>query len=410
MPAAKRKSTTGPVTPGPTVTLFADRLRRLPAYRAQITYATQQPARTAHYRVPDPPLPSALQARLVATARWPLYTHQAQALAATRRGEHVGVVTGTASGKSLCYTLPILEALLRDPKARALLLFPTKALLHDQRASLQALIGDLPITISVYDGDSGTEESRTARRAQIVISNPDKIHQGLVPAAHTRWAEFVRNLRFIVVDEAHTYSGVFGGHVALVLRRLLRMCAQVGIQPQIICCSATIGNPATHLRALTGAKEVTIVEETGAPSGPREILLWQVSSRRAGERDALAIFLELLDAGKQTLLFTLSRQATDRLVQEALALRPDRRGQIAAYRAGHRAEDRRQIEGWMREGQLRGLISTNANELGVNIGDLDAVVLCGYPGTVASFWQQVGRAGAEATARRRHSGRRCNPA
>lgn len=322
-----------------------------------------------------------------------MYTHQALALAAARRGEHVGIVTGTASGKSLCYIVPILETLLREPQSRALLLFPTKALLHDQRANLLALAGELPITVGVYDGDSSEEASRAARNCQVVISNPDKIHMGLVPYAHRGWAAFVRNLRFIVVDEAHTYSGVFGAHVALVLRRLLRMCAQVGNHPQIICCSATIGNPATHLRALTGAEAVTIIDENGAPGGPREILFWQVATRHAAEQEALALFLALLDAGKQTLLFTLNRQSTDRLTQEALRLRPDRQGLIAAYRAGHRAEERRQIEAAMREGRLRGLISTNANELGVNIGDLDAVVLCGYPGTVASFWQQAGRAG-----------------
>jgi DEAD/DEAH box helicase domain-containing protein len=379
--------------PDATSTPFAALLRALPGYRGQIVHATRQPARLARHEVPNPPLPTALQAPLSAAGRWPLYHHQTAAQDAARRGEHVGVVTGTASGKSLCYTLPILETLLREQQGRALLLFPTKSLLHDQRASMQALISDLPITTCVYDGDSSKEESLAARQAQIVISNPDKVHMGLIPYAGRGWAQFVRNLRFIVVDEAHTYSGVFGGHVALVLRRLLRMCAQAGSTPQIICCSATIGNPAAHLQALTGAEAVTIIDENGAPGGPREILFWQASSRRGAEQDALAIFLALLDADKQTLLFTANRQSTDRLTQEALERRPDRRGQIAAYRAGHRAADRRQIETAMREGRLRGLISTNANELGVNIGDLDAVVLCGYPGTVASFWQQAGRAG-----------------
>jgi DEAD/DEAH box helicase domain-containing protein len=365
----------------------------MPGYGGQIVHMVPQAGREASYVQPERPLPGRLQARLRTAGLDRLYSHQAGALDAARRGEHVCVVTGTASGKSLCYLLPILEAVETHPGSTALLLFPTKALLHDQRAALEKLTGRLPVRVSVYDGDSSAEDSRGARAGDIVISNPDKIHRGMIPYATQGWSRFIRNLRFVVVDEAHTYSGIFGGHMGLVLRRLLRMCALMGSRPQVICCSATIGNPATHIQALTGIPAVTVIDENGAPSGPREFVFWQTPNAGAVAQEALAIFLTLLQHEKQTLLFTASRQAADRLLQEACSRQPQWQDRIAAYRAGHLPADRRRIEAGMRQGHLRGLISTNANELGVDIGALDAVVMCGYPGTVASFRQQAGRAG-----------------
>ena len=253
-------------------------LRRTPGYRDQIVHIEAIPPRPARYADPAAPLPDALRAALVARGIARLYAHQAAALDAARSGAHLGVVTGTASGKTLCYQLATLEALLADPSGRALFLFPTKALAHDQLRSLEGLLAaltaeDRPTTAATLDGDTPMSVRDGVRAsAQIILSNPDMLHRSLLPD-HRRWAGWLARLRYVVLDEAHTYRGVFGTHVALIVRRMRRLCAYYGSAPQFICCSATSANPDAHLAALVGAP-VTVIADDGAPQGRRTFVFW----------------------------------------------------------------------------------------------------------------------------------------
>ncbi len=333
-----------------------------------------------------------------------LYTHQAEAIEAVRAGRDVVVVTPTASGKTLCYTLPVLQALAEDPSARALFLFPTKALGQDQVAEFAELAraAELGISAATYDGDTPAPIRSAIRTAgQVVVTNPDMLHSAILPH-HTKWFQLFEQLRIIVIDELHTYRGVFGSHVANVLRRLLRLCAHYGSHPIVVCCSATIGNPAELAATLTG-RDARLVDRNGAPSGERHVLLVEppLLDRATGARgSALTIAdrwaLPFLRAGRQTIVFGRSRVAVEILLtglREALREGAGPRSRIRGYRGGYLPTERRSIERGLRDGEVLGVVSTNALELGVDIGRLDVAILAGYPGSVAATWQQFGRAG-----------------
>jgi DEAD/DEAH box helicase domain-containing protein len=331
-----------------------------------------------------------------------LWQHQRACWDVARRREHLIVTTGTASGKSLCFNLPILDELHRDPSARALYLYPTKALTQDQIRRLRPLAGGR-IELGTYDGDTPAEARRLARgRARLLLSNPDMLSTAILPH-HERWGDFLFNLRYVVIDEAHTYRGVFGSHVANVLRRLRRAADIYGSDPQFILASATIRNAAEHAAALTGLP-VTLVDDDAAPVGRRKIVLWNppladetLNLRKSGAGEAADILAELLRKGVRTICFTKSRRGAellyqyvvDRLEESAPALVK----RIAPYRAGYTPEQRRALEARLFSGELLAVVSTNALELGIDIGALDAAMTVGYPGTVASLRQQWGRAG-----------------
>ncbi len=340
-----------------------------------------------------------------------LYTHQADALAAVLRRENVVVVTPTASGKTMCYNLPVVQTILDDPDARALYLFPTKALAQDQMQELHALVSDLGVNIGTftYDGDTPGDARRKVREAgHVVVTNPDMLHTGILPH-HTKWVKLFENLRYVVIDELHQYRGVFGSHVANVIRRLHRVCRFYGSDPIFICCSATIANPAELAQNIV-RKPVTLVDNNGAPRGRKVVAIYNppIVNRQLGIREssvsaARAIGSRLLQAGVQTIVFAPSRVRVElllRYLREALksppghATGPDAgAATVEGYRSGYLPNERRAVERGLREGRIRGVVATNALELGVDIGGLDAAVLTGYPGTLASAWQQMGRAG-----------------
>ncbi len=384
---------------------FLQSIQRDPDYRGQIVHVEHLPARRPRYGRLRYPLHPALAEVLAGQGITRLYTHQAEAVNAVRAGEHIVVTTPTASGKTLCYTIPVLNALLEEGTACALYLFPTKALTQDQLRVLHNLTAGLPerIEAGVYDGDTPREmRGHIRRRVRILLTNPDMLHLGILPNHHL-WRAFLANLRFIVLDEAHIYRGVFGSHVAGVLRRLRRLAAFYGSDPLWIAASATMANPAEHLRVLTGLP-MRVVGREGAPAGSREFILWNppLLSEATGERrsatvEAAFLFTELVRAGIRTIAFARARVVAElilRMAREWLE-KGDREkaGRIRAYRAGYLPQERREIEQGLFHGRLLGVTATNALELGIDVGDLDATVLCGYPGTIASTWQQAGRSG-----------------
>lgn len=344
------------------------------------------------------------------------WSHQAAAAELAWAGRHVVVSTGTASGKSLAYQLPVLNALATDPRARVLYLSPTKALGHDQLRAAHALTAAIPrlrdpgfaVAPTAYDGDSAPEVRRFAReRSRWLFSNPDMIHLSIL-RNHARWAVLLRGLRFIVVDECHYYRGVFGSNVAMVLRRLLRLCERYSSTPTVVFASATTDSPGVTAAELIG-RPVEEVTEDGSPQGARTVALWEPALladltgengapvRRSAGAEAARVMADLVAEGAQTLTFVRSRRAAELTALGAQArladIAPDLVQRVASYRAGYLAEDRTALERALAEGRLRGLATTNALELGVDISGLDAVVLAGFPGTVASFWQQAGRSG-----------------
>ena len=386
-----------------------DHLRFNRDFIANVVAWERIPARAAH----TAPLPEWLDPRIAAALRGrgvaALYSHQAAAVDAARRGENVIVSTATASGKSLAYTLPVLQRLLERPDARALYLFPTKALAHDQEAEAASLIAAarLPLAVHTYDGDTPRGKRSAVRAAGgVLITNPDMLHAGILPY-HPSWRALFGRLEFVVVDEIHVYRGVFGSHVANVLRRLQRLCRFYGSDPRFICASATIANPQEHAERLI-EQPFTLVDESqnGAPRGAKEFILYNppIVNEELGLRASTVLTAKdaavtFLGQGIQTIVFARARQTVELLlgyVRDDLAHQGRDDVFVAGYRGGYLPLERREIEAGLRHGTVRGVVATNALELGIDIGQLDAAVLTGYPGTVASTWQQVGRAGRRA--------------
>ena len=362
------------------------------------------PAREARFA----PFPEGVDERIPAALKkhgvHQLYTHQAQAFASASRGEDFVVVTPTASGKTLCYNLPVLNEILHNPDARALYLFPTKALSADQVSELYELITlmDVDIKTFTYDGDTPGAARRAVRQAgHVVVTNPDMLHSGILPH-HTKWVKLFENLKYIVIDEIHSYRGIFGSNLSNVLRRLLRLCAFYGSHPQFILCSATIQNPKELAETLIG-RPVMLVDDNGAPSGEKHVIFYnppvvnaQLGIRKGVMPETRAISSMLVKNGVQTIVFGKSRLQVEVLTRQLKELVSDPlgySGKVRGYRGGYLPSERREIEQGLRSGKIQAVVSTNALELGIDIGALEACVLCGYPGTIASTWQQSGRAG-----------------
>ncbi len=366
-----------------------------------VRHLEEVPARHAHWPENlDARLVGALQRRGIALP----YTHQARAIEHAIAGQNVVVVTPTASGKTLCYNVPVLDTILKDPSARALYLFPTKALAADQLDELHGLVGDVGAEIGTYtyDGDTPADARRAIRQAgHIVLTNPDMLHSAILPH-HTKWTKLFESLEYVVVDELHMCRGVFGSHVANVLRRLRRICQFYGSNPTFILCSATIANPDELAAALVG-DEVALVDDNGAPRGERVVVLHNppVVNRELGIRQSSLkatrdIAARLIRAGVQTIVFAPSRMRVELLLtylREVLRNKPGDAERIAGYRGGYLPNERRTIERGLRDGSVRGVVATNALELGIDIGGMGASVVMGYPGSLASLWQQFGRAG-----------------
>ncbi len=395
------------------VNLFIEAVKKEKGYLGQIEHLEVVPPREPVFT----PLPEDMHPRLVealaAGGISALYPHQATALEAVAQGRHVIVASGTASGKSLCYHLPVMDAVLKQPAARALYLFPTKALAQDQLRSLYQFGLD-GLVANTYDGDTPPDTRGWIRRnSHVVLSNPDMLHLGILPN-HRLWADFLGRLRYVVVDEAHVTRGVFGSHAALVLRRLRRLCAWYGSDPVFILTTATIGNPAEHAAALTGLA-VEAVTEDASPRGEKVFLLWnpplgdedgeevvpeevEGGVRRSSNAEAGRLLLRLVSGGVRTIAFSRSRKAAEHIyanLRRGLisAGHRDLAERVASYRGGYLPEERRRIERELFAGRLLAVSCTNALELGIDIGELEACVINGYPGTLSSTWQQAGRAG-----------------
>src|SRR3990170_8328074 len=353
------------------------------------------------------PFPPSLDPRLVEALRsrgvTQLYSHQARAFEIAAKGEHLVVVTPTASGKTLCYNLPVLQSLVQQPEARVLYVFPTKALAQDQLAELGELASTLPdMRMFTYDGDTPQDARRAVRgRANLVLTNPDMLHSGILPH-HTKWLNLFQNLRYVVIDELHAYRGVFGSHLANVLRRLQRICRHYGSAPQFIMASATIANPRELAERLTGGP-VSEVSESGAPTGDKTFICYNppVVNPELGIRapylgEAAKLAARVLKKKIATIVFCQSRLSTEVVLATVKKLVEDRTGDsgiVRGYRGGYLPLRRREVEQGLRSGQVLGVVATSALELGIDIGHLDVAVLAGYPGTIASLWQQAGRAG-----------------
>jgi DEAD/DEAH box helicase domain-containing protein len=387
---------------------FLARLTSHPEYAGQLAYVEELPERAGCFAEPALPLPKSLAGLLAACGIKQLYEHQAWALDAARARRDIVVVSGTASGKTLCYNLPILETCLSDPQARALYLFPTKALAQDQlKGQLELIAGDATVARQirpgVYDGDTPTAQRRRIKaEANLILSNPDMLHASILPY-HPKWSRFFSELRYVVLDEVHTYRGILGAHVACVLRRLQRVCHHYGSQPVFLAASATIANPGELTSRLVG-REVEVIDRDGSPRGRKFFALWNPLdnqrdslARSSATDDAVWLMTRALQEGAQTLTFTRTRQATElinRYVRQEFArCGSPLANQIRAYRGGYLPNERREIEQDLFAGRLRGVAATNALELGIDIGSLDVTLLVHYPGTIASTWQQAGRSG-----------------
>ncbi len=430
---------------------FVEGLRADRRYRDQIAAVHVIEARDAEHREPLTPLPDSARRVLSSLGVERLYSHQAEAFDAAQSGKDLVVCTGTASGKSLCYNLPVLARVGSDAESRALYLFPAKALAYDQLGGLERAIQAAELTAlarpACYDGDTPVHRRAGIRRtANILLSNPDMLHVGILPS-HAKWAAFLCRLRFVVLDEIHTYRGIFGSHVAGVIRRLLRICRHYGAAPQFICCSATLGNPRELAERLTG-RDVTLIENDGAPRGRKLVVLWNPPwmdrqtraedldapreytfreigamlagqsvrpvkpsnpvyeltqrvgfqiARRSSNLEAQHLMQALLEAGAATITFCKARVVAELIYTYITAAlrrrRPDLLPRIRPYRGGYLPNERREIERQLFSGELLGVCSTNALELGIDVGTLDAAIIVGFPGTLCSLWQQIGRAG-----------------
>ncbi len=387
-------------------TAFLNYLQSRENYNDQIVHTEHIKPRGAKYSWTDEPLSPALRDRLKKQAIAALYTHQAEAINNSRQGKNVMVATSSASGKSLCYNIAVAEALLAEAGSRAIYLFPTKALAQDQLRVLKELFTPEIFNIhdfSTFDGDTPqAERAGIRRRARIILTNPDMLHVGILPN-HRTWARVLRNLKYVVIDEAHIYRGVFGSHVASIIRRLRRLCRLYGSNPVFICCSATIANPGEHAETLTGLP-FTVIDNDGSPHGGKDFVFWEPpiidktkSTRRSANSEVTNLFYELISSEIRTLTFARTRRVTELIyiyTRDRLAeSNPRLAERIRAYRAGYLPQDRRQIEKELFSGRLLGVVATVALELGIDIGGLDATLLNGYPGSIASTWQQAGRSG-----------------
>src|SRR5271167_3717007 len=369
-----------------------------------LTSVRHIPAREAEFR----PVPAWVRSELSGAYRTKgikgLYSHQAATAELVQSGRNVVVVTPTASGKTLCYNLPVLNAVLENQDTRALYLFPTKALAQDQLAELHDLSQRLDNRFGVftYDGDTPADARKAIReRGHIVLTNPDMLHTGILPH-HTRWQRLFENLQYVVLDELHTYRGVFGSHLANVLRRLRRIARFYGSNPQFICSSATIANPG-ELASRLAETDFETIEENGAPAGEKFFVFYNppvvnrfLGIRRSYINESSRVAQEFLKRNLQTIVFANSRLYTEVLLtylQQANPTPPGQPPAIRGYRGGYLPGERREIEHGLREGRIRGVVSTNALELGIDVGSLDATVMAGYAGTIASTWQRAGRAG-----------------
>jgi DEAD/DEAH box helicase domain-containing protein len=367
------------------------------------------PAKPGSYRNFPESVDPRLRAVLAKRGIEKLYSHQAEAFDLVAESRNTVVVTPTASGKTLCYNLPVLDLLLRDPGARAMYLFPTKALAEDQLHEFHSIVDEMgsEIRAFTYDGDTPQDARKAVReRANVVFTNPDMLHSGILPH-HTKWAKLFENLKFIVVDELHYYRGVYGSHMANVLRRLARICEFYGSEPLFVCCSATIANPRELAQTLTG-RPFDLIAENGAPSGEKFFVFYnppvvnrQLGIRRSYIGETRRIAMDFIDREQQTLVFCNNRLATEILLTYLKDACDNGRipsETVRGYRGGYLPRERREIEQRLRSGDIRAIVSTNALELGIDIGSLDAVILAGYPGTIASTWQRAGRAGRRQTA------------
>ncbi len=376
-------------------------------YGERITGYFRQPAQAARWAELPAELPRALRRALAARGIERLYSHQREAWDRLRAGQHVVIVTPTASGKTLCYNLPVLAALAERGTARgakALYLFPTKALAQDQVAELLELnaAGPLGLRAFTFDGDTPADARQAIRvKGDVVVSNPDMLHQAILPH-HTKWAQFFESLAWVVIDEVHGYRGVFGSHVANVLRRLQRVCAFYGVQPTYVLCSATIGNPREHAEALLG-RPVHAITESGAPRGERHVLLWNppvvnpdLGIRASARSQSMRLARQTIRAGLKTIVFAQSRlmvEVLTKYLKDVFDHDPRKPERIRAYRGGYLPDERRQTERALRGGGIDGVVSTSALELGVDIGALDVAILNGFPGSISATWQRLGRAG-----------------
>jgi DEAD/DEAH box helicase domain-containing protein len=369
-----------------------------------LTAIRHYPARAAQWAEFPRWIHPDLQAAYAAKGIRRPYVHQAAAAEAVHAGKNVVVVTPTASGKTLCYNLPVLDAILHDTNTRALYLFPTKALAQDQLAELHDLNHNLENRVGVftYDGDTPSDARKAIReKSHIVLTNPDMLHTGILPH-HTRWTRLFESLRYIVVDELHTYRGVFGSHLCNVLRRLRRVARFYGCAPKVICCSATIANPG-ELASRLIEDEVEVQSENGAPAAEKTFIFYNppvvnraLGIRRSYINEATRVSQEFLEHDLQTMVFANSRLHTEIILTYLLQANPQFPGKpetIRGYRGGYLPKERREIERGLREGRIRGVVTTSAMELGIDVGSLDAVVMAGYPGTIAATWQRAGRAG-----------------
>jgi DEAD/DEAH box helicase domain-containing protein len=386
---------------------FIQSIKRMSSYKKQIVHIEEIAPQEAIFGELDKPLPENIQKCLL-NRKIKLYSHQTDAINKVRQGKNVVIVTPTASGKTFAFNIPVLEALSLDRKATALYLYPTKALTNDQLKVLRELEKETGIQASpnVYDGDTPQHQRATIREnSKIILSNPYGLHQYL--PWHYKWQLFLRNLKFIIIDEAHVYRGVFGSNVAMLLRRLLRICNYYNSDPRIIISSATIANPEEHAKKLTG-KNFEIITKDGAPRGKKLFAFWNPpfidetqTIRRSTHQETKDLLTLNVTNHLQTLCFTASRRMAElitRWTREDLYKRsPKMANSVTAYRAGYLPQERRDIENRLKNKNLMGVVSTNALELGIDIGSLDSVIISGYPGTVISTWQQAGRAGRNST-------------
>ncbi|MFX4263352.1 DEAD/DEAH box helicase [Pelotomaculum propionicicum] len=369
-----------------------EKIKSHPSYRGQIVHTENLPCQDPVFGEPcrdiHPLIEKALHQRGISQ----LYSHQVEAIKEVRRGNSIVVVTPTASGKSMCYNIPVLDSLLKHEKQTALYLFPTKSLSQDQLNTLREF--HLPIKDGVYDGDTPDARKADLRdNARIIITNPDMLHQGILPN-HLKWNSFISNLKFVVIDELHNYRGVFGTHVSHVIRRLRRLCRHYGSDPAFILCSATIANPGEHASRLTG-KKVTLIDNNGAPRGKVKFVLWRPPFHTPYIQEVAWLLSLCLTNRYRSITFSRARQVTERILRfTRQSLRDEKSAEkVTAYRGGYLATERRAIEHALFSGSLLGVVSTNALELGINVGDLEVCIIAGFPGTIASTWQQAGRVG-----------------